>query len=56
MTVKADCADVFDRLQIVRPVKLAAYKVAFSRIADAEAETVTLSAKLKKYGFTISIR
>jgi hypothetical protein len=56
MTVKADCADVFDRLQIVRPVKLAAYKVAFSRIADAEAGTVTLSAKLKKYGFAISIR
>ena len=56
MTVKADCADVFNKLKIVVPQSLAHLKLTTTRNVDAEAGTVTLSAKLKKYGFTISIR
>jgi hypothetical protein len=56
MTVKADSADVFNKLKIVVPQSLAHLKLTTTRNVDTGSDTVTLSAKLKKYGFTISIR
>jgi hypothetical protein len=56
MTIKADSADVFNKLKIVVPQSLAHLKLTTTRTVDTEAGTVTLSAKLKKYGFSISIR
>jgi hypothetical protein len=54
MTVKAECADVLNLFKIVLPQSLAHLKLTTTKVADAG--TVTLSAKLKKYGFAISIR
>ena len=56
MTVKADCADVFNKLNIVLPQSLSHLKLTTTRNVDTVTGSVTLSAKLKKYGFTISIR
>jgi hypothetical protein len=56
MTVKADCVDAFNKLKIVVPQSLAHLKLTTTRNVDTGSDTVTLSAKLKKYGFTISIR
>jgi len=56
MTVNADCADALNKLKIVVPQSLAHLKLTTTRSVDTEAGTVTLSAKLKKYGFAISIR
>ena len=56
LTVDADCADALKLLKIVLPKSLAHLKQTTTMVADAETGTVTLSAKLKKYGFSISIR
>ena len=56
MTVKADCVDALNKLKIVVPQSLAHLKLTTTKTVDTEAGTVTLSAKLKKYGFSISIR
>jgi len=56
MTVKADCVDVFNELNIVVPQSLAHLKLTTTKVANSEAGTVTLVANLKKYGFAISIR
>jgi hypothetical protein len=54
MTVKAECADALNLFKIVLPQSLTHLKLTTTKVADAG--TVTLSAKLKKYGFAISIR
>ena len=56
MTVDADCADALKLLKIAVPESLAHLKLTTTKVADAETGTVTLSARLKKYGFSISIR
>ena len=56
MTVKAECADALNLFKIVLPQSLTHLKLTTTKVADTDAGTVTLSAKLKKYGFAISIR
>jgi hypothetical protein len=56
MTVKAECADALNLFKIVLPQSLTHLKLTTTKVADTDARTVTLSAKLKKYGFAISIR
>lgn len=56
MTVTPDCTAVLDLLEVIRPSVLSSYKVKLNRVPDVNAGTVTLVAKLKKYGFAISIR
>lgn len=56
MTVKKGCEGVFGRLELLKPRSLNSFKITLEQIEDTVADTVTLKATAKKYGFTISIR